>query len=118
MDIGHALNQRRTGLEVDGTKYKVNQPVEVVANPSGTASADLAKLQVGSDIYSVSSGSAVTANVPLQGNEPTLKSLSVDSQSYAINGLVYSSTAPTAANTDGTIKIVLLASEPAVKYDG
>ena len=63
-------------------------------------------------------GSNVSANVPLQGNEPTLKSLRIDNQSYAIDGILYSSVAPTSANTDGTIKIAILNSEPANKYDG
>jgi hypothetical protein len=35
-----------------------------------------------------------------------------------VSGLPYSTSAPTSANTEGNLKIVVLASEPATKYDG
>lgn len=60
---------------------------EVVANPTGSATADLTKLDVEGTIYGV-------------------------------NGLNYLTTAPESANTSGQIKIVVLSSDPATKYDG
>lgn len=81
-----------TGLEVDGTKYKVNQPIDVEGNPAGVGGGSaLTGLKIGSSVFKVRDGST--------------------------NGLGYLTTAPTAANTDG-IKIVVLSSEPATKYNG
>ncbi len=34
------------------------------------------------------------------------------------NGIPYTTTAPSSANNDGTLKIVVLSSEPATKYSG
>lgn len=45
-----------TKLEVNGVIYDVDTGTEVVANPSGQAVAELARLQVGSSIYSIPSG--------------------------------------------------------------
>lgn len=75
-------------------------------------------IEVGGETYSIPTGSEVVANGTLQGGEPTLKSLTVDNQTYALDGILYTTTAPVADNTDGTIKIALLSAEPAVKYDG
>lgn len=75
-------------------------------------------IEVGGETYSIPTGSEVSANGTLQGGEPTLKSLKVDNQTYALDGILYTTTAPVADNTDGTIKIALLSAEPAVKYDG
>lgn len=81
-----------TGLEVDGTKYKVNQPIVVEGNPSGAGGGSaLTGLKIGDTVYKVRDGST--------------------------NGLGYLTTAPSAANTDG-IKIVVLSAEPATKYNG
>ena len=81
-----------TGLEVDGTKYKVNQPIAVEGNPSGAGGGSaLTGLKIGDTVYKVRDGST--------------------------NGLGYLTTAPSAANTDG-IKIVVLSAEPATKYNG
>lgn len=81
-----------TGLEVDGTKYKVNQPIAVEGNPSGAVGGSaLTGLKIGDTVYKVRDGST--------------------------NGLGYLTTAPSAANTDG-IKIVVLSAEPATKYNG
>ena len=43
-----------TGLEVNGTKYKV--PAKVSANPSPAGSTELTGLQIGSDKYKISGG--------------------------------------------------------------
>lgn len=75
-------------------------------------------IEVGGETYSIPTGSEVAANETLQGGEPTLKSLRVDNQTYALDGILYTTTAPVADNTDGTIKIAILNAEPAVKYDG
>lgn len=81
-----------TGIEVDGTKYKVNQPIDVEGNPAGVGGGSaLTGLKIGNSVFKVRDGST--------------------------NGLGYLTTAPTAANTDG-IKIVVLSSEPATKYNG
>ena len=81
-----------TGLEVDGTKYKVNQPTTIEGNPAGAGGGSaLTGLKIGDTVYKVRDG--------------------------ATNGLGYLTTAPTAANTDG-IKIVVLSAEPATKYNG
>lgn len=81
-----------TGLEVDGTKYKVNQPIDVEGNPAGVGGGSaLTGLKIDNTVFKVRDG--------------------------ATNGLGYLTTAPNAANTDG-IKIVVLSSEPATKYNG
>lgn len=43
-------------LQVGNNIYNIPQGTEVVANPAGTASTQLNKLQVGNDIYSIPSG--------------------------------------------------------------
>ena len=81
-----------TGIEVDGTKYKIEQPIDVEGNPAGVGGGSaLTGLKIGNSVFKVRDG--------------------------ATNGLGYLTTAPTAANTDG-IKIVVLSSEPATKYNG
>lgn len=45
-----------TKLEVNGVIYDIDTGTEVVANPSGQAVAELARLQVGGSIYSIPSG--------------------------------------------------------------
>ena len=49
-------------LKVDGT-WDEPEGTTVVANPSGTATADLTKLQVGTDIYSIPSGGGGTTEI-------------------------------------------------------
>jgi len=72
--------------------YEVTRDLpQVLANPSGDATVDLVKLMANGVNYKVRDG--------------------------ATNGLGYLTTAPTAANNDG-IKIVVLSSEPATKYNG
>ena len=81
-----------TGIEVDGTKYKIEQPIDVEGNPAGVGGGSaLTGLKIGDTVYKVRDGST--------------------------NGLGYLTTAPSADNTDG-IKIVVLSSEPATKYNG
>ena len=43
-------------LQVGSSIYGIPSGTDVVANPSGTATADLTKLQVGSNIYGIPSG--------------------------------------------------------------
>lgn len=63
----------------------------ISANPSAIATSTLTKIQIANAIYKVCDG--------------------------VTNGLGYLTTAPTSANNDG-IKIVVLSSEPATKYNG
>ena len=53
-----------TGLEIDGVKYKVDQPINVAANPTlaGTEN-ELSGLQVGSTKYKVITSSDVTSAI-------------------------------------------------------
>lgn len=71
------------GIEIDGTKYKVEQPIDVEANPSGTGSTDLNKLKVGSAIYNVPQGTEVVAN-PSGTGSTDLTKLQVGSTVYNI----------------------------------
>lgn len=66
---------------------------------------------------SAPSGTQVEAN-PDGEITDDLKSLDVAGTIYGINGLNYLTTAPTEANTSGQLKVVVLSSEPATKYDG
>lgn len=60
--------------------------------------------------------SGTTTDIPLDSE--TVKGFSVvDANGKMILPLDYSTTVPTAANTNG-IKIVVLSSEPATKYSG
>lgn len=64
----------------------------------------------------------VTANPSVSSSDEPLTSIKIRNTNYKIrdgatHGLGYLTTAPTAANTDG-IKIVVLSSEPATKYNG
>ena len=97
------------GLEVNGTKYKVNQPTTVVANPTlaGTE-ADLSGLQVGSTKYKVPSGGSYSAG----------DGISISNNAISVKSLPYTTTAPTAANLDGTLHVVVLTSEPGTVYNG
>ena len=68
-------------------------------------------------VDSTPSGTQVEAN-PDGEITDDLKSLDVAGTIYGINGLNYLPTAPTEANTSGQLKVVILSSEPANKYDG
>lgn len=99
-----------------------DQSRTVIANPSGTGTATLTNLTVGSTIYNVPQGTEVAANPTLVGTESDLTGLDVGGTKYKVrdgvtNGLGYLTTAPTSANNDG-IKIVVLSAEPATKYNG
>ena len=73
----------------------------------------------GKKTVTVNINTDVIANPELTGGEAELKSLQVSNVKYDIGeSLVYSTTAPTANNTSGRLKIVVLSSEPATKYDG
>jgi len=60
-------------INIDGTStdIKAPTPTTVVANPSGSSSTDLTKLQVGSDIYNIPSGGGGGSTVSIT---PTLQS--------------------------------------------
>jgi len=98
-----------TGVEVDGTKYKVEQPTTVVANPTlvGTE-ADLTGLQVGSTKYKIPSGGSYSAG----------SGISISSNTISVKGLPYTTTAPSSANLDGTLHVVVLSAEPGTTYNG
>lgn len=66
---------------------------------------------------SVPSGTQVEANPDGEITED-LKSLDVAGTIYGINGLNYLTTAPTEDNDSGQLKVVVLSSDPATKYDG
>lgn len=57
---------------------------EVVANPEGTATADLEKLQVGETIYGIPEGINVVANPTLAGTESALTGLQVGDDKFAV----------------------------------
>ena len=61
----------------------------------------------------------IDANPTLVGTEENLTSIKINGTSYKNqpSSISYSTTVPTAANTDG-VKIVVLSSEPATRYDG
>ena len=63
------------------------------------------------------SGTQVEANPDGEITED-LKSLDVAGTIYGINGLNYLTTAPTEDNDSGQLKVVVLSSDPATKYDG
>lgn len=106
-----------TGLELNGTKYKMPT---VSANPalSGTET-ELESLEVNGTKYKMpeGGGSAVVANPTRTASDPSLRSITIGEDNYQIDTLWYRTSAPTAANPNG-IKIVILPTEPATKYDG
>lgn len=57
-------------IEVDGTSYDVFSPTptNVVANPSGQASTDLEKLQVGNTVYSITDEFSELSDVNIDNN--------------------------------------------------
>lgn len=69
------------------------------------------------DVTYFTGGSSVEAN-PTGSATADLTKLDVEGTIYGINGLNYLTTAPSSANTSGQIKIVVLSSDPATKYDG
>lgn len=62
-------------------------------------------------------GAGVVVN-PVGSATDDLKKVEVGGTIYGVNGLNYLTTAPESANTSGQIKIVVLSSDPATKYDG
>ena len=106
-----------TGLELNGTKYKMPT---VSANPTlaGTET-ELEGLEVNGTKYKMpeGGGSAVVANPTRTASDPSLRSIAIDGSNYQLDTLWYRTSAPTAANPNG-IKIVILPTEPATKYDG
>lgn len=112
-----------TGLEVDGTKYKIEQPIDVAANPTLAGTEDpLTGIEVDGTKYKVNQPIDVEGNPAGVGGGSALTGLKIGNSVFKVrdgstNGLGYLTTAPTAANTDG-IKIVVLSSEPATKYNG
>ena len=69
---------------------------------------------------------ALTSDIPTLDSTPTQNSQNAVTsggvyqaiQSFVPNGINYLTTAPVADNTDGDLKIVVLSSEPATKYNG
>lgn len=125
---------KHTGAEIDEAVEAVldgDVGTTVVANPTlaGTEAA-LTGLQVDETKYKVTN---VVANPTLAGTEPSLTGIEVGGNKYAVSGMTqgeadlryvqlsgglpYTTTAPSSANNDG-IKIVVLSSEPATKYNG
>ncbi|MBQ9416778.1 MAG: hypothetical protein IJU20_08080 [Clostridia bacterium] len=106
-----------TGLELNGTKYKMPT---VSANPTlaGTET-ELEGLEVNGTKYKMpeGGGSAVAANPTRTASDPSLRSITIGEDNYQIDTLWYRTSAPSAANPNG-IKIVILPTEPATKYDG
>ena len=86
----------------------------VVANPQGTASADLEKLQVGNSIYGIPQGTNVVAN-PTGTASTQLNKLQVGNDIYSIpsggggggSSITYGYDAPTDAASDGNLFILL-----------
>ena len=64
-----------------------------------------------------SGGTQVEAN-PTGSATADLTKLDVEGTIYGINGINVLTTAPTEANTGGQLKVVVLSSEPATKYNG
>lgn len=73
----------------------------------------------GGNQYAMLDAANTAANPTLAGTEAVLESLKINGTSYKNQpaSVQYSSTAPTAANTDG-IKFAVLSSEPSDKYAG
>ena len=44
--------------------------------------------------------------------------IDITNDAISVSGLPFSTTAPTEANTDGTLHVVVLSAEPATKYNG
>lgn len=98
-----------------------------VANPSGTASATLNKLQIGNTIYSLPSGGGGegTSDYTELTNKPQINNVELSGNKSAsdlglllANKVSVQTTAPTSAISDGGIHIVVLSAEPTTKYDG
>ena len=67
----------------------------------------------------IDSGVAKGLTVPTVTSSDNGKILGVANGALsALQGVPYITTAPSAANTSGTLIIVVLSSEPATKYDG
>ena len=64
------------------------------------------------NITKMSSGSATNGQIPMANGSGR-----ISWQSLPV-GVSYTTTAPTAANTDGTLHFVVLAAEPATYYNG
>ena len=87
-----------TSISIDGVLFSISGGgTTVVANPSGSATDSLLKLQVGNDIYSVS-------NVVANSGTPTsvLSKIRIDNSVYAIQGIEVTGTL-TAGQTTLTI---------------
>lgn len=71
------------------------------------------------DMYDMLDTANTSANPTLAGTEAALEGVKINGTSYKNqpSSMSYLTTAPTADNTDG-IKIVVLSSEPATKYNG
>lgn len=72
-----------TKLQVGSSIYGIPEGTTVVANPSSTATADLEKLQVGSTVYEIPEGTTVVAN-PSGTATDDLTKLQVGNTIYSI----------------------------------
>lgn len=83
------------------------------------ANAQIQHLRGGTNPVNMLDAGNTAANPTLAGTEAALESLKINGTSYKNqpSSMQYLTTAPSAANTDG-IKIVVLSSEPATKYNG
>lgn len=63
-------------------------------------------------------GESYDTGKPKSRVEALLKTLSDAISGGSANGVKYVTTAPTSANTEGDLKFVVLASDPATKYSG
>ena len=70
-------------LKVDGT-WDEPEGTTVIANPTGTATNDLTKLQVGEDVYNIPSGGTTVVANPIQPALAALTKLQVESTIYSI----------------------------------
>lgn len=75
----------------------------VVANPTGSATQDLTKLQVGETIYGIDTGTEVIANPTLAGTEADLTGLQVGNTKYAVPQGTQVVANPTLAGTENSL---------------
>ena len=67
------------------------------------------------NVNALSSGAATSGQVPTANGSG---SIAWSTLSTTASGVSYLTTAPSAANTDGDLKFVVLSSDPATKYSG
>lgn len=113
-DTGRVYAEATVGSITIGSNQTANDDVRIRTG----ASSDVYH-QKGSALKIMLDEDNTAANPTLAGTEAALESLKLNGTSYKNqpSSISYSTTTPTAANTDG-VKIVVLSSEPATRYDG